>query len=79
MADSKGVAPRLLGQWVHAQIFGASLPAGARLTLGEGGTTLDPTPELGEGLGIPQLLLKREDQNPTGSHKARCLSLLCSQ
>ncbi|MGH7666194.1 MAG: PLP-dependent lyase/thiolase [Candidatus Dormibacteria bacterium] len=79
MADSKGVAPRLLGQWVHAQIFGASLPAGARLTLGEGGTALDPTPELGEGLGIPQLLLKREDQNPTGSHKARCLSLLCSQ
>ncbi|HVC38999.1 MAG TPA: PLP-dependent lyase/thiolase [Candidatus Dormibacteraeota bacterium] len=66
------------GQWIHSQLFGVSLAPASRLSLGEGGTALEPAPELGRALGIPDLLLKREDQSPTGSHKARCLSLLCS-
>ncbi|HVB14874.1 MAG TPA: PLP-dependent lyase/thiolase [Candidatus Dormibacteraeota bacterium] len=75
-AESGGALPP--GQWVHAQLFEISLPTGSRLSLGEGGTPLEPAAELGADLGIPKLQLKREDLNPTGSHKARCLSLLCS-
>lgn len=75
-SESTGAAPR--GQWIHAQLFGVSLAAGSQLSLGEGGTALEPADELGRALGIPALRLKREDHSPTGSHKARCLSLLCS-
>ncbi|HVB54193.1 MAG TPA: PLP-dependent lyase/thiolase [Candidatus Acidoferrales bacterium] len=75
-SESGRADPR--GQWVHGGLFGVSLPAGFQLSLGEGGTPLDPAEELGKALGIPALQLKREDLSPTGSHKARCLSLLCS-
>ncbi|MGH7697813.1 MAG: PLP-dependent lyase/thiolase, partial [Candidatus Dormibacteria bacterium] len=34
--------------------------------------------ELGRALGVPQLLLKREDLSPTGSHKGRAMGLLCA-
>ena len=44
------------------------------LTLGEGGTPLLHLQSIGEALGMPQLLLKDESQNPTGSFKARGLS-----
>ncbi|HEY6538851.1 MAG TPA: pyridoxal-phosphate dependent enzyme [Candidatus Dormibacteraeota bacterium] len=67
------------GQWVHARLFGVSLPAASQLSLGEGGTALEDGAELGRDLGIPGLLLKREDLSPSGSHKGRCLSLLCSE
>ncbi|MGH7639975.1 MAG: PLP-dependent lyase/thiolase [Candidatus Dormibacteria bacterium] len=67
------------GQWVHAALFGLSLAAAARLSLGEGNTPLEPAPELARALGVRELLLKREDRNPTGSHKARSLGLLLSQ
>jgi threonine synthase len=74
--DAAQAPPR--GQWIHAQLFGVSLPAASQLSLGEGRTPLEVAPQLGTELGIPNLLLKREDLSPTGSHKARCLSLLCS-
>ncbi|MGH7643279.1 MAG: PLP-dependent lyase/thiolase [Candidatus Dormibacteria bacterium] len=70
------VAPR--GQWVHAPLFGVSLAPESQLSLGEGRTPLEPAPELGVALGVPNLQLKREDRSPTGSHKARSLGLLCS-
>ncbi|MGC1184085.1 MAG: PLP-dependent lyase/thiolase [Candidatus Dormiibacterota bacterium] len=66
------------GQWIHARLFGVSLPAASQLSLGEGMTPLEAAGELGSSLGIPNLMLKREDLSPTGSHKARSLSLLCS-
>ncbi|HVC22393.1 MAG TPA: pyridoxal-phosphate dependent enzyme [Candidatus Dormibacteraeota bacterium] len=66
------------GQWIHARLFGVSLPAASQLSLGEGMTPLAAAAELGSELGIPNLMLKREDLSPTGSHKARSLSLLCS-
>lgn len=75
-SESGAADPR--GQWIHAQLFGVSLPAGSQLSLGEGATPLEHADELGRALGIPSLQLKREDLSPTGSHKARCLSLLCS-
>ena len=66
------------GQWIHAELFGVSVPVGSRLTLGEGSSSLEPAEALGQALGIPSLFLKREDLSPTGSHKARCMGLLCS-
>jgi threonine synthase len=75
-ADLTGPGPP--GQWIHAQLFGQSVPAGSQLSLGEGSTPLEPAEELGRVLGIPSLWLKREDHSPTGSHKARCLGYLCS-
>lgn len=41
------------------------MPEPCRRTLGEGGTPLHPAE------GDPRILLKREDHNPTGSHKDR--------
>ncbi len=67
------------GQWVHAGLFGTSLEPGSQISLGEGDSPLQPATELGRRLGIADLWLKREDLQPTGSHKGRCLSLLCSE
>ena len=41
------------------------------LTLGEGNTPLQPSPRLAEWAGVEALAIKREDLNPTGSHKDR--------
>lgn len=41
------------------------------MSLGEGGTPLVAAPGVAEILGLKRLWLKREDLNPTGSHKAR--------
>jgi threonine synthase len=49
-----------------------------RVTLGEGFTPLLSAPRLGERLGLPRLLVKDEANNPTGSFKARGLSLAVS-
>lgn len=78
MASSEAAGPSPQGQWIHAELFGQSVPAASRLTLGEGGTPLEPAEALGSALGIPSLRLKREDLSPTGSHKARYLGYLCS-
>ena len=49
-----------------------------RITLGEGFTPLLPVPRLGARVGLPHLLVKDESFNPTGSFKARGLSLAVS-
>jgi threonine synthase len=49
-----------------------------RVTLGEGFTPLLPVPRLGARHGLPRLLVKDESFNPTGSFKARGLSLAVS-
>jgi threonine synthase len=49
-----------------------------RVSLGEGFTPLLPAPRLGETVGLPRLLIKEEAGNPTGSFKARGLSLAVS-
>jgi threonine synthase len=41
------------------------------LSLGEGHTPLEPDPELARWGGLAELWVKREDTNPTGSHKDR--------
>jgi threonine synthase len=49
-----------------------------RVTLGEGFTPLLPVPHLGTRVGLPRLLVKDESWNPTGSFKARGLSVAVS-
>lgn len=49
-----------------------------RLSLGEGFTPLLATPRLGACVGLPRLFVKDEAGNPTGSFKARGLSLAVS-
>lgn len=44
------------------------------ITLGEGDTPLLPCPRIGTRLGLPDLWVKDEGANPTGSFKARGLS-----
>ena len=41
------------------------------MSLGEGSTPCTEAPSLAAELGLEKLWLKREDLNPTGSHKAR--------
>ena len=57
------------------------LPLGddsAKVSLGEGFTPLLPAPRLGAPLGLPRLMIKEEAGNPTGSFKARGLSMCVS-
>jgi threonine synthase len=49
-----------------------------RFCLGEGFTPLLPAGGLGARVGLPQLLIKEESGNPTGSFKARGLSVAVS-
>jgi threonine synthase len=49
-----------------------------RVSLGEGFTPLLHTSRLGEHLGLPHLSIKDEGNNPTGSFKARGLSMAVS-
>ncbi len=46
-------------------------PAMAPLTVGEGDTEASDAPEIALELGLASLVLKREDLNPSGSHKDR--------
>ena len=48
------------------------------VSLGEGLTPLLPAPRLGARLGLPRLTVKEEGGNPTGSFKARGLSVAVS-
>jgi len=54
------------------------LPPAAPVTLGEGMTPLLHARRLGDALGLAQLSVKDEGQNPTGSFKARGLSAAVS-
>lgn len=45
------------------------------VSLNEGGTGLHPCPRLGEKLGLKQLYVKNEGENPTGSFKDRGMTV----
>lgn len=59
--------------WRYAKVLPAD--ASEAVTLGEGWTPLLPLRTLGSKLGYARLLLKDEGLNPTGSFKARGLSV----
>ena len=63
--------------WRYREVL--PLPEGAeRVSLGEGFTPLLEAPRLGSQLGLKHLLIKEEAGNPTGSFKARGLSMAVS-
>jgi threonine synthase len=63
--------------WRYREVL--PLPEGReRVTLGEGMTPLLPARRLGRRLSLPGLLVKEEGGNPTGSFKARGLSVAVS-
>jgi len=64
--------------WRYAEMLPIKDPAN-RLDLGEGWTPLVHAKRLGESIGMTNLMLKDEGLNPTGSFKARGLSLAISK
>jgi threonine synthase len=69
--DLSGRAPTL---WRYAEVLPVRDPA-YHLTLGEGFTPLLDAPRLASELGVRQVWVKDEGQNPTASFKARGLAL----
>ncbi len=67
------VATRRHDLWRYADLLAPQVAPERRLTLGEGWTPALELPALASALGLDRLVLKREDLNPTGSHKARGL------
>jgi threonine synthase len=67
-----GSRPRLLDRYRR---FLPVTEATPRLSLGEGATPLIPAERLGQAVGAPNLHLKVEGQNPTGSFKDRGMVL----
>lgn len=74
----ESLATRPWNLWRYAEIMPVRDEVN-RLTLGEGGTPLLNTARLGVELGLPNLLMKDEGRNPTGSFKARGLGAAVSR
>jgi len=68
------MAPRLPTLWRYREVLPVDHDASI-LCLGEGFTPLIHARRLGKRLGLPNLYLKDESQNPTGSFKARGLAV----
>jgi threonine synthase len=68
------IQARPRGLWRWAELLPVRNPA-HHLTLGEGDTPLLDVPRLGEELGLPNLFIKDESTNPTGTFKARGLAV----
>ncbi len=59
------------GVWGFSELLNPKINNEHRKTLGEGMTPLEENYELSSILNIEKIYLKREDLNPTGSHKDR--------
>src|SRR5699024_1376282 len=73
-SDLKG---RKANMWRYEEFLPVREPA-CKITLGEGFTPLRKTDRLAENIGLQQLFVKDESINPTGSFKARGLSMALS-
>jgi threonine synthase len=71
------LALREPSMWRYHEVLPLAGPE-QRVSLGEGFTPLLPAPRLGGRLGLPRVLIKEEGGNPTGSFKARGLSVAVS-
>jgi threonine synthase len=69
------LATRVATMWRYAELLPGSRP----VSLGEGMTPLVHARRLGERLGLKNLYVKDEGLNPTGSFKARGLSVAVTQ
>jgi threonine synthase len=71
------LALRPPNMWRYREVLPVDDPED-RVSLGEGFTPLLPAVRLGDALGLPRLFVKDESGNPTGSFKARGLSVAVS-
>jgi threonine synthase len=72
--DRDALASRRADLWRYAEVL--PVRDGSRVaSLGEGWTPLVDASSLADSLGISRLLIKDEGQNPTGSFKARGLTM----
>ncbi len=65
--------------WRYAGFYEPAVEPRFRLTIGEGWTKALEVPDLAAELSLERLIFKREDLNPTGSHKARSLAYQVSR
>ncbi len=72
------IAARPPDLWRYRELLPV-VDADAAVTLGEGLTPLLAVPRLGEAVGAPRLLIKDEGQNPTGTFKARGMTVAVSR
>jgi threonine synthase len=74
----ESLADREPTMWRYAEVLPVEDPR-FRVSLGEGFTPLLQAASLGKQVGVPDLLIKDEGLNPTGSFKARGLSVAISR
>lgn len=67
-----------MGIWKHSHRFSIDVPEEFRISLGEGDTSCTNHSEYAKSVGLLNLYLKHEFENPTGSHKDRSLSFQIS-
>jgi threonine synthase len=72
------VRSRPHGMWRWAELLPLKNPD-FKVTLGEGDTPIIALPRLGKYLGLSRLYIKDESRNPTGTFKARGLSVAVSR
>ncbi|MCC6176801.1 MAG: threonine synthase [Chloroflexi bacterium] len=72
------LARRRWDMWRYQEVLPIRDPANI-ISLGEGMTPLVPARRAGDAIGLPNLLLKDEGKNPTGSFKARGLGCAISR
>ena len=76
--DRDDIAYRLTTMWRYFELLPVHQPENV-ISLGEGMTPLIPAHNLGAQLGCQRLFIKDEGNNPTGSFKARGLSVAVSK
>ena len=76
--DAAALGRRVSSLWRYAELLPVR-DAGAVVSLGEGMTPLLAAPRLGEEAGVPDLWIKDEGQNPTGTFKARGMTAAVSR
>ena len=76
--DRTAIEGRHSSMWAFSELLPASTPEDI-ITLGEGGTPLLHAQRLGASLGMPNLYIKDEGLNPTGTFKARGLAAAVSK
>ncbi len=72
------LADRMPTMWRYTEVLPVEQEA-CRISLGEGFTPLFQTRSLGQSLDVPDLYVKDEGLNPTGSFKARGMSAAISR
>jgi threonine synthase len=76
--DRDEISRRPKGMWRWQELLPVYEPRNC-VSLGEGDTPLLQLPNLGDEIGLPNLFVKDESSNPTGTFKARGLSAAISK